>query len=182
MNGHPWARRVRMRLRRADGRVFIERWGAEIERLGGIFVHRMSAPDPGVDLHDHPWWFVTVPLVGSYTEQRAPIREAPAWARVAEKFPETVTQGVVQRLYRWRPRLMRLTECHRITDLHTPVVWTLVVHGPNRRRWGFYLPDGWMDEHTYAREVRSQRRDMWDEHDTAGSRDLWAKPEAQSQP
>lgn len=172
MSGHPWARRVRMRLRRSDGRVFLERWGFEIERLGGVFLHRMTAPDPGIDLHDHPWWFVTFPLAG-YTEQRAMTREAPDLAAIAKTYPDTCTQGAVQKVRRWRPRLMRLDECHRITDLDRPVTWTIVIHGPHRRRWGFYLPGGWMDEHTYAREVRSQRRDMWDDLDTTTSRDLW---------
>lgn len=162
-----------MRLRRHDGSVFLERWGIEADRIGGVFVHQMSAPDPGVDLHDHPWWFFTIPLNAGYTEQRAPTREAPDLAMIAEEHPDTCTQGVVGKVRRWRPRLMRLDECHRITDLDRPVVWTLVVHGPKRRKWGFYLPAGWVDEHTYGRTVRAKRRDMWDDLDHATSRDLW---------
>jgi hypothetical protein len=60
-------------------------------------------------------------------------------------------------------RALRLDECHRVTELHAPVVWTLVLRGPRRRRWGFYLPAGWMHEHTYDDTVRAERADLWNE-------------------
>lgn len=49
------------------------------------------------------------------------------------------------------------------TALHNTPTWTLVVHGPSRRRWGFYLPTGWMLGTDYDRTVRAERRDLYAE-------------------
>lgn len=151
-----------MRLRRYDGAIYLDRWGIE-GRLCGIYLHRMQAPDPGVDLHDHPWTFVTIPLFGGYTEERALGRRAPHFAQQAERAPGLCLRGQVERRRWLHPRMLRLDECHRITRLTRRTVWTLVLRGPRRRRWGFYLPHGWVDEHTYDETVRAERRDMWNE-------------------
>ncbi len=160
---------ARLRLRRADGRVYLDRWGFEwhhgpdaSDTLFGVFVHRMDAADPGTDLHDHPWWFGSLILWGGYTEERAPIRLATYMAGIAARFPGCAP-GFVERR-RWLScRTMRLDECHRITRLQGRHTWTLVVHGPKRRGWGFYLPAGWMAWQTYDSTVRAERRDMWAE-------------------
>jgi hypothetical protein len=156
-------RRVRLRLRRFDGGIFLDRWGFEADRLGGIFLHKMSAPDPGIDLHDHPWFFASLIIKGGYIEERALCRDAPDFASIAEQFPDSCTRGgIVRRMWgSWRT--MRLDECHRITELTAPTCWTLVVHGPRRRMWGFFLPTGWVDERTYDETVRIDRRDLWNE-------------------
>lgn len=153
----------RMRLRRADGAIYLDRWGLNLGNLGGLMLHRMSAPDPGIDLHDHPWAFVTVPLWGGYTEQRALTRDAPFLAGIADRWPGTCTRGAEGEVRWGRPRLMRLDECHRITELHRRHCWTLVVKGPRRRRWGFYTATGFIDERTYDETVRAGRRDLWNE-------------------
>lgn len=154
----------RLRLRRYDGQVYLERWGFEVEKLGrsGIFLHKMTSPDPGIDLHDHPWWFASIVLWGGYDEERADIREASMMAKVAED------RGVDQRGWlsgrkRWSLKSTPLDVCHRITRLHKPTVWTLVIHGPHRRVWGFYPPEGYMDEPTYDATIRAGRRDLWNE-------------------
>lgn len=133
----------RLRLRRADGRIYLDRWGLSLDRIAGVYLHRMAAPDPGVDLHDHPWTFVTIPLWGGYTEERALSREAQQYAMLAEAYP-TCTRGVVEERLPRRPRMMRLDECHRITHLSRRTVWTLVLRGPRRRSWGFFEPGGWV--------------------------------------
>jgi len=151
-----------LRLRRADGRVYLDRYGFEFpskreptddgpSRLPwfGIFLHRMDAPDPGIDLHDHPWWFGSLILWGGYTEERAPIREPDRGVIVSRSWLS------------WRT--MRLDESHRITGLSRKRVWTLVIHGPVRRGWGFYLCDGWMPWRVYDSTVRAERRDMFAE-------------------
>lgn len=183
---------TRLRLRRADGRIYLDRWGVERKWLGGIFLHRMQGPDPGIDLHDHPWAFVSMVIAGGgYLEERLLVRDAPEWARRAEVveqnrviqtelrnrnggmpqeggfelFPAQSTApvprgaAVVRNRFRWR--MMRLDECHRITGLvGDRTVWTIVIHGPSRRKWGFYLPEGWMRWEEYDATVRAQRRDM----------------------
>jgi hypothetical protein len=150
----------RLTLRRADGQVYLDRWAVGHDRVGGIMLHRMSAPDPGVDLHDHPWWFLSVVLWGGYTEERADTRAAPAMAQLAE-------HGVPTRRPWGSARTMRLDECHRVVALDRRTCWTLVVKGPRRRPWGFYLPTGYMPEPQYDAEVRSQRRDLWSDQNAA---------------
>lgn len=152
----------RMRLRRSDGQVYLDRWGIGHDGVGRILVHRMEAPDPGVDLHDHPWWFVSIVLWGGYTEQRAEVRQAADIATEAERHGVPYRGQQVRR--RWLSvRTMRLDDCHTITSLRRRTCWTLVIGGPRRRIWGFYLPTGWVSEWVYDHTVRAERRDMWND-------------------
>lgn len=130
-------------------------------------LHKMDGPDPGTDLHDHPWWFVSIILWGGYTEQRALIRDAPMLARIAEKYPPTCARGVVERRRWLSVRTMRLDECHTITHLNRRHSLSLVIKGPRRRSWGFYLPDGYMPEKQYDATVRAARRDLWSDQNAA---------------
>lgn len=150
----------RLTLRRTDGRVYLDRWGIGSDRLGAIMLHRMQAPDPGVDLHDHPWFFVSIVLRGGYFELRASTREAADMAREAAAGLRSRNGHRVAR-YPFTVKTMRLDECHTITDLIAGDCWTLVIRGPRRRRWGFYLADGWMAEADYDATVRAHRRDLW---------------------
>ena len=148
---------ARLRLRRTDGRIFLERRGWKHDRLGGIFLHRMAAPDPDLDLHDHPWAFLTIPLWGGYVEHRCATRDAPLAAAIASP----AARGYPETRRPLRPRRMRLDECHRIVELRRRTAWTLVLLGPRRRRWGFYTPTGWVDEATYD---ATRHRDLVEEH------------------
>lgn len=135
---------ARLQLRRADGVVYLDRWGIEWKHLGGIFLHRMDGPDPGREFHDHPWWFASFVVKGGYEEYRAPIRE-----------PDFFTQETRRR---WSVRSIRLDECHRIFGLHGRT-WTLVIHGPVRRKWGFYTPE-WVPWHVYEQTERGRARGL----------------------
>lgn len=152
----------RMKLRRGDGRVYLDRWGFTLPRSWGLFIHRMSAPDPGQDLHDHPWAFVSLVLWGGYTEERADTRDAPLYASFAERY-STCTPGAPEQRRVGSLRVMRLDECHRITKLTRKTCWTVVLHGPRRRKWGFYLPNGWMFWQRYDETVRAERGDLFAE-------------------
>lgn len=125
----------RLTLRHA-GRLFLDRWGIEC-RWFGVFLHHIAGPDPGLDLHDHPWPLVSVILRGGYREDVADTREP--WMM----HGRTWHRGSVHR--------MPLTACHRITRVR-PRTWTLVVRGRKARTWGFYLPDRWVpwDVYDYA--------------------------------
>jgi hypothetical protein len=129
----------RLTLRRADGQVYLDRWGIGHDRVGGVLLHRMEAPDPGVDLHDHPWTFVSIVLSGGYTELRAETRWAPMFAANAEVY-STCGRGVENRRRVGSVQRMRLDECHTITKLHGRRCWTLVIKGPRRRKWGSTCP------------------------------------------
>lgn len=150
----------RLRLRRSDGQVYLNRWGFGHDRVGRVLLHRMDAPDPGIDLHDHPWWFVSIVLWGGYTELRASTREAPSLAQIADSYP-ICERGVEMERRPLSVKTMRLDECHTIVELHRRRCWTLVIGGPRRRSWGFYMPFGWVSEPVYDSTVRAERRDLW---------------------
>lgn len=124
------------------GRVFLERWGLVHDRLGGFYLHHLTGPDPGMDLHDHPWAFVSVILKGGYTEQEIDTATAVDCAALAH------------RQWHWLSvHRMPLTSAHRITTVR-PGTWTLVLREPTRRRWGFYMPSGWVDWEQYPYDER----------------------------
>jgi hypothetical protein len=159
----------RLTLRRADGEVYLDRWSITHDRIGGVMLHRMQAPDPGVDLHDHPWSFVSVVLWGGYVELRADTRDASVIAQAAEQNPQRFTyRGVPVARRPGSIRTMRLDECHTVARLFRRTSWTLVIKGPRRRLWGFYLPTGYMPEAEYDATVRAERRDLWSDQNDAG--------------
>jgi hypothetical protein len=96
--------------------------------LFNIYLHNIVRDDDDRALHDHPWWFLSVMLRGSYVEWlsggNANLRRAPSVA------------------------FRRATTSHRVTlpkdwdGLPIPC-WTLVFTGPRVRSWGFQCPQGW---------------------------------------
>ena len=139
---------ARFRLRRPDGEVYLERWGFELGkagRWGGIFVHHMTGPDPGKDLHDHPWWFGSLILKGGYVEVRAGTRR-----------PKRRALNVRRR---WSWQALRQDECHTIKRLNGDT-WTLVIHGFRRSDWGFYTPQGWVFHRDYDDSRRGLKTEM----------------------
>ena len=120
-----------MKLRRRltlthAGRPFLERWGLVWDRIGGFYLHKIEDADPGMDVHDHPWSFITIILRGGYVECAALDSRDP--------FHWTWTTW-----RRFTVHRMPLTVAHRIVRAE-PGTWTLVLRGPTRRVWGFYLP------------------------------------------
>lgn len=96
-----------------------------------LYLHKFMRDDDDRALHDHPWWFVSVLLRGSYTEWRG--------------FPET---ELVSRKRIFPSIAFRSAETrHRVTLPGGPC-WTLVLTGPKKRTWGFWCPKGfvpWFD-------------------------------------
>jgi hypothetical protein len=137
----------RLTLRRADGRLYLSRWGIGHDRIGSILIHRMDAPDPGQDLHGHPWNFWSIILKGGYIEERSKTNRACSLAW----WNETHGDNLHERIERpWLSiRKLGLDECHSITELRAKESWSLVITGPRKRGWGFYLPTGYVDESEY---------------------------------
>ncbi|MCP5182692.1 MAG: hypothetical protein H6993_01955 [Pseudomonadales bacterium] len=104
----------------SDGRPYLERW---ILHCGGTLrVHRFLSSDEDRAVHDHPWWFVTLPFTA---------------------YAEYVTEGdhEVRRVVRpfrlhFRPARFQ----HRVELLRAPT-WTVILTGPKRREWGFWPQD-----------------------------------------
>lgn len=163
--------------RRSDDEAFLKRWGLEC-RAGGIFLHKMEAPDPGIDLHNHPWTFWSLVLWGGYWEERINESEAVELARFAEDWDRAHPDALDLHLDEFLPivnstprgyrslrlplsgRKFSLDECHRIVHLRRKTCWTILVHGPRRaREWGFFTPDGWVGHTDYDRD----RRDVYEQ-------------------
>lgn len=134
-----------------DGRTFLRRRGLDAWKPFGIVVHILDGPDPGMDLHDHPWPFVSLILRGGYSEEVMEARHACIAATLAGCYPDTCTPGVHRSWSRWSVHQMPLNLTHRITHVEPGTV-TLMLRGRKQRRWGFYLPTGWCDweEYDYA--------------------------------
>lgn len=103
-----------------EGDPYLKRYFLVRSRWFQIYVHHIFRSDPDADMHDHPWWFVSVILWRGYREHTP--------AGVFRRWP-------LQVLYH------PLGSPHRL-ELAKPA-WTLVITGPVRRVWGFVTPRGW---------------------------------------
>ena len=115
------------------GRWFGAKWGEHLGRpecpyvrrwvvvVGGYSVrlHHFYRSDDVRAPHDHPWWFVTLVLRGTYTD-----RSADADGVLTD---DRLHVGSV----RYRPALHR----HSVVLTDGPC-WTVIVTGKHSRRWG----------------------------------------------
>lgn len=96
-----------------------------------LMLHQFHYSDMDRDLHDHPWAFWSLILMGGYWE-------------------------VTPKGYRWYKPLSFLRRpakwIHRVAlgYKHEPV-WTLVLRFSYERKWGFHTKDGWVafDKYDY---------------------------------
>ena len=143
---------ARFRLRRTDGKLFLERWGFEC-RWFGVFIHHIEAPDPGQDLHVHPWPFWSLILKGGYTELRCPIGDAIMLAEMSTRSGK-IRRGWTNLRERWSWKKLGLDECHTITEVHGDT-WTLVFRGRKcSGKWGFFTPSGFVTAVEYDTPTR----------------------------
>jgi hypothetical protein len=112
----------RTKIRGVDGRPKLYRY--YLVGRGdtfGMFLHRFVASDETWRMHDHPWrWAFALVLAGGYREWRlgADGRERSRW------------------LGPGRVNVIRWPGFHRVELAGRPA-WTLFIHGPKVRRWGF---------------------------------------------
>jgi hypothetical protein len=88
-----------------------------------VFLHHFVGSDRPTELHDHPWsWSLSVVLRGGYAEERR------------RRHDRTVRR-------RWVGpggfNLLLPGIFHRVELCDGRPAWTLFVHGPKVRRWGF---------------------------------------------
>lgn len=91
----------------------------------GIFMHRINAPDPNPDLHNHPVHFVSFILSGRYLEQR-------------------------DNKYRWRRYInfISANSFHRIIAVDGTIT-TLVFASKRIHEWGFQTDIGFVPWQLY---------------------------------
>ncbi len=111
------------------GEVYLRRLRLIEAPWFGVYLHRINGPDFGRDLHDHPWPFIALVLIGGYIEEVA--------------YGRT-------RVVSWLNR-KRAQDSHRIVTLFREPTWTLVFHGRRCREWGFHTSRGWVQWDEYER-------------------------------
>lgn len=109
---------------------YMHRLILRIPFIGTLRIHHIMRSDLADALHDHPFDFWSIILVGSYFE--------------------VLKGGEVKFWPRWSFICRKAETPHRI--IVDEPVWTLVWAGPNRRKWGFWINNVW----TYWREAMSQ--------------------------
>jgi hypothetical protein len=115
------------KISRPDVGEYMRRFHLEFTKDRSIRFHEILASDPGTDLHDHPWDFVSVMLNGTYDE--------------------VTPTGTIR--YEAPCVIMRKAEqLHRLILPEGPA-WTYVVCGRVRRRWGLATANGWVPHSSY---------------------------------
>jgi hypothetical protein len=107
---------------------YMKRYYLESSADGSIRFHNIINSDPGNDLHDHPWDFVTVLVSGSYKEVT----------------PTGITRYEAPCLI-----MRKANDFHRLI-LDEGEVWTYFVCGKVKRKWGFKTERGWIPYDRYS--------------------------------
>ncbi len=109
-----------------DGSTFLERYkvldlGPSVGRL---FLHRFRRGDEDRELHNHPWWGLSLVLVGGYLEERR------VWTAEGERVEAR----------RLRPGALNLIAPHTFHRVTLPggPCWTVFATGPVVQSWGFW--------------------------------------------
>ncbi len=122
--------KVRLVLgQKIGGSNYMTRWF--LQWRYSIRLHRWGGAEDHRDLHDHPWWFVTIVLLGGYEE---------TYQTSTMKRPQ-------KRIRRYLGWVLDPTMLHRVRPF--PGTWTLVITGPRVRKWGYMTEDGWVDHDTH---------------------------------
>jgi hypothetical protein len=98
-------------------------------------------------LHDHPWDFLTIPLLAGYFDETAAGRER-VWSLVPYYRKAE---------HAHRVQLLRARDLHNNVDSFRSGIdwnmeikaWSLVLMFRRRREWGFFTKEGWTWWRTY---------------------------------
>lgn len=134
---------------------YMTRWRVISVPWFGLYIHRLSKPDPRPTLHDHPWPFLSLVLRGGYTEDLGTRAGGAGPSRAGGTDAPSPVTGRRQRAWRRGSiHRMRKTDAHTITRLHRSPTWTLVLVGRRHPEpsWGYWDTNGWTrwDQHPHA--------------------------------
>lgn len=152
--------------RRGDGtnNPYMLRWflfrSQRFDKLPRLYLHKFLRSDDDRAPHDHPWWFVSIILRGSYTEYSwvedgwvIRRRTAPSIAfrglntrhRVeldVEHLPTVTDWGnVCKGCNRPGTRMTCYCDYDVVDSRCYKSVWTIILTGPDVRGWGFWCAD-----------------------------------------
>lgn len=109
-----------------DGSTFLERYVLLTRgpKRGNVYLHRFLRGDEDRELHNHPWYGLSLILVGGYREERR------CWTPEGERVE---TRDV-------RPGALNFISPHTFhrVELNQGPCWTLFITGPVVQSWGFW--------------------------------------------
>lgn len=109
-------------------------------------LHHILRSDNDRDLHDHPWDYASYILDGGYWEILPKSQKQP--------FADDRDENNVTKTW-WGPgsfRTASATTRHRLIVPAGKTAWTLFIHRPKSRDWGFGTPNGWVHNEQYFQE------------------------------
>jgi hypothetical protein len=127
-----WAEELKCRTANDFGAatgVYVRRWYLETPFFT-VRLHHWLHSDDTRHFHDHPWWFITMVLKGSYVD-------------LSPEKNELMIPGRI----RFRPANHR----HSV-KVGSGGAWTILLTGPKVRRWGFWVGKKWKKSNKYFLE------------------------------
>jgi hypothetical protein len=112
-----------------DDCPYLRRWVINFGPFAFRLHHWISSDDLRY-YHDHPWWFFTLVIKGSYVD-------------LSPKKADRLTAGHM----RFRPA----DHVHSV-KVDPGGAWTLLLTGKNKWRWGFFPPEGFLGVRDYFRK------------------------------
>lgn len=115
-----------------DSCPYMRRWVIDMV-LFSVRLHRFYTSDDERHFHDHPWWFFTIVLWGSYVD-------------ISPQGKDRLGTGSV--------RLRRAHHRHTVwIDWRSSGCLTFVITGPKCRVWGFWVKDRFLRAEKYFKRV-----------------------------
>lgn len=105
---------------------YLVRWVADF-KFFSIRLHKWLGSDDQRHPHDHPWWFITVPLYGCYYD-------------IVENGKEV--------MWPFRIRFRPANHQHKV-KLISKKCWTLLITGKECRRFGFWVNGKFVKRNRY---------------------------------
>ncbi len=109
----------------------------------GVRVHHILRSDPD-DLHDHPWWNMSLILRGYYWEVTPRDQGMPGASDSLPHNLKTTLRARGQIAFR------KAEVRHRILVQKGHTCWTIFIMGPKFRDWGFHTSRGWIHWESYV--------------------------------
>ena len=163
---------LKCRVIEANGKPYLERYYLCTLFGKRIFIHRFMSSDPDRGLHDHPWhWALSLILAGQYNELYLHSENLDDKQFIAMR---TKKAGEFNKIEGGKFHRVMLDE------EYMGKTWTMFMHGPRDREWGFLEyekhADNSITEIEYIKAdtaaERTQNQSWWKRKETKTGRQL----------
>lgn len=124
-------------IKSKDGNLHFKRWSLVTSSkfintffdtyLFNVYIHLINRADEDLDMHDHPWDFVSIILKGGYNE---------------------LTKDGLSFRVPFTASCKKAEELHKVTKLFKPT-YSLVLTSRRKRDWGFQTSEDWFNNIQY---------------------------------